>query len=198
MGMAHRMQLSERRMAAIERSNYIKEVVQQTMIAGYVVEFGVAGGISLGIISKQAEKLVPTRKVFGFDSFEGLPEEWSPNPHLVFAKGCFSYDPPDVRDNVELIKGWFEDTIPVWKEVHFGPVAFLHIDSDLYSSCATILTELNDQIVPGTIILFDELINYMNWEEGEWKALQEWLTKYDREVYELSNHVTQVAYQVTK
>ena len=68
----------------------------------------------------------------------------------------------------------------------------------LYSSCATILTELNDQIKPGTIILFDELTNYLNWEEGEWKALQEWMKIHNREVFKLGTYKTQVTYRIIK
>lgn len=176
------------------RYAHIKDSVDHIIIGGYVLEFGVGEGNSLDCITNQTD-----RRVFGFDSFAGLPENWSPSPQIIYAKGSFKYDPPEhMHDNAQLVIGWFEDTIPVWKEVNFGPIAFLHIDSDLYSSCATILTELNDQIKPGTIILFDELIGYLNWEEGEWKALQEWLNEYDREVFELGSYKTQVTYRVVK
>lgn len=168
MGEALRMQKSIDKISSADRRKHIEDSVDYIMIGGYVLEFGIGGGKSLNYISERTN-----RTVYGFDSFEGLPEEWSPNKHLIFAKGSFKYDPPEnIYDNVELVTGWFKDTIPVWKEINFGPIAFLHIDSDLYSSCVTILTELDNQIVPGTIILFDELINYINWEEGEWKALQ--------------------------
>ena len=49
-------------------------------------------------------------KVYGFDSFEGLPEKWRNG----FEKGTFNRNGnlPKVNNNVELIKGWFDDTLP--------------------------------------------------------------------------------------
>ena len=134
----------------------------------------------------------------GFDSFEGLPEPWKFNDEEVYEKGDMKFDPPFQRPNVTYVKGWFADTIPVWKETYKADIAFLHIDSDLYSSCKTVLTELNDQIVPGTIILFDELLNYPYWKDGEWKALQEWIEEYDRELVSIGKHYTQAAYKVIR
>ena len=59
-----------------------------------------------------------------------------------------------------------------------GPVAFIHIDCDLYSSTTHDLRRsLADRMVPGTIILFDEYFNYPNWEEHEFKAFQEFVTE---------------------
>lgn len=188
------MKNGELRMKSVSRCKHIKQAVAEIMISGCVLEFGVGEGNSLNCISGAT-----TRRVFAFDSFEGLPEDWQPTSHYIFAKGSFKYDPPEkIRDNVELVTGWFEDTIPVWKETHPNPVAFIHIDSDLYSSCVTVLTELNNQIVPGTILLFDELTDYDNWEVGEWKALQEWLQEYDREIYEIETYRTQATYRVIK
>lgn len=183
------------RITSVERCHHIKQAVGEILIGGYVMEFGVGAGSSLQIICNATD-----RKVIGFDSFEGLPENWATSKHIVFAKGSFKYEPPEIKGDadVELIHGWFKDTIPVWKEENKGPIAFLHIDSDLYSSCATVLTELNDQIKSGTILLFDELIDYEYWEQGEWKALQEWLAEYDREVYEIETYKTQATYRVIK
>ena len=82
-------------------------------------------------------------------------------------------------------------------------IAYLHIDSDLYSSAKTVLTKLNDRIVPGTLIVFDELINFrlmqkMNtWTQHEWKALTEWRSEYNREVTPVArSSMNQVALRV--
>ena len=56
---------------------------------------------------------------------------------------------------------------------HDGPVAFVHIDSDLYSSAKTILDNLAPRIEPGTIIVFNEYFNYPNWKQHEYRAFQE-------------------------
>jgi hypothetical protein len=68
------------------------------------LEFGVASGRTINYISK-----FTTDKVYGFDSFEGLPEKWRDG----FEKGAFNRngDLPEVNHNVELIKGWFNETL---------------------------------------------------------------------------------------
>jgi hypothetical protein len=71
-----------------------------------------------------------------------------------------------------------------------GNIGLIHIDSDLYSSARTILFGLNERIVPGTVLVFDELYlgwddvkaKYANWQAHEWRALQEWLAECDRAV----------------
>ena len=69
------------------------------------LEFGVASGKTINYISK-----FTNNKVYGFDSFEGLPENWRDG----FGKGAFSRNGnlPEVNANVELIKGWFDNTLP--------------------------------------------------------------------------------------
>ena len=102
-------------------------------------------------------------QIHGFDSFEGLPEDWRQGHE----KGTFAVGHlPRVRPNVRLYKGWFEDTLPAFREQYPGPVAFLHLDADLYSSTKTVLDILGEGIVPGTVIAFDEFFNYPGWRKG--------------------------------
>jgi len=132
---------------------------------GYILEFGVFRGTSINFMAS-----LTNETIYGFDSFEGLPEDWIPKR----SKGYFAMDKlPAVASNVKLIVGWFKDTIPEWKVNHTGNIGFIHVDCDLYSSTKTIFDELNSQIIPGTIIAFDELLNYREWLEHEWKALNE-------------------------
>ncbi len=135
---------------------------------GAILEFGVAGGESLNIIARAAKE----RPVHGFDSFEGLPEDWT--GHLEM-KGAFSQGGkmPKVEPNVTLHKGWFDDTLPEWAKRQNGKVAFLHIDCDLYSSTMTVLNILKDRLQIGTVINFDEYLNYPGWREHEYKAWQD-------------------------
>jgi hypothetical protein len=79
---------------------------------------------------------------------------------------------------VRLHKGWFNDSIPVYLQALGGkttPIAYLHVDCDLYSSTRTIFELLGDRIVPGTVIVFDEYFNYAGWEAGEYLAFQEFI-----------------------
>jgi hypothetical protein len=78
-----------------------------------------------------------------------------------------------VRPNVTLHKGWFDQTLPDFVANHPGPIAFLHVDCDLYSSTKTIFQFLGDRIVPGTVILFDEYFNYPGWRDHEHRAFTE-------------------------
>lgn len=113
--------------------------------------------------------MAPEREVYGFDSFEGLPEDWRTD----FGKGHFATPLPKVRPNVRLIKGWFNETLPTFVAQHRQAIGFLHVDCDLYSSTAAIFNALGPQIKSGTIILFDEYFNYPGWQQGEHKALIE-------------------------
>lgn len=77
-------------------------------------------------------------------------------PPLTFPQGNFALESlPTVRANVRLIEGVFEDRLSGFLLEHPDVVAFINIDSDLYSAAKTILTKLNAQIVPGTILYFD-------------------------------------------
>lgn len=141
--------------------------------SGLVLEFGVAGGKSINIIAD----LVGGREVHGFDSFEGLPEDWT--GHLE-TRGSFDRKGslPKVKRNVVLHKGWFSDTIREFKQNHDGPIAFLHIDCDLYISTREVLWQLADRLTVGTVIEFDEYFNYHSWQQHEYRAWQEFVTEH--------------------
>jgi hypothetical protein len=153
---------------------------------GHILEFGVFKGTTINLISNFFKEST----VYGFDSFEGLPEAWittKDSKKTSFDKNHFKVDIlPEVNTNVKLVKGYFDKTLPNWVNVHTGHISLLHIDCDLYSSTKTIFDELNHMIVKGTVIIFDEIYfwegnKYSNWEEGEWKALKEWINAYNRE-----------------
>ena len=134
---------------------------------GLVLEFGVATGRTLNHFAR----LLPNKTVHGFDGFDGLPEDWTSRmPKGFFARTVL----PRVRSNCELVVGWFSDTLPRFAQISRGAtVALLHVDCDLYSSAVTVLNTLKDQIVPGTVIIFDEYMNYPGWQLDEFKAWQE-------------------------
>ena len=136
---------------------------------GLYLEFGVHVGKSINHISK----IKPDKIIYGFDSFEGLPETWITD----YEAGHFKMETlPTVNANVRLVKGYFEDTLPTFVEEQGDfDVAFINIDCDLYSSTKTIFKNLKGHISSGTIICFDDFFNYPNWQEHEYKAFKEFL-----------------------
>ncbi|WP_075968138.1 class I SAM-dependent methyltransferase [Immundisolibacter cernigliae] len=144
------------------------DVISRAPVTGLWLEFGVYTGETINYIAGRASSVI-----YGFDSFEGLPENWRDG----FPKGHFSLGRlPTVKGNVELVTGWFDETLPNFLSEHPGPISFLHIDCDLYSSTKVVFDLCQDRIVPGTIIVFDEYFNYPGWEEGEFKAFQEFVS----------------------
>jgi hypothetical protein len=170
----------------------LKAALEKVEFAGLYCEFGVYSGGTINFIAS----LTPS-EVHGFDSFEGLPENW----RVGHEKGTFAMPSlPEVRPNVQLHKGWFKDTIPDFKEKHSLPIAFLHLDADLYSSTRTVLEMLGERIIPGTVIQFDEFFNYPGWLEGEYKAFSEFCAIRNAEVFYLgfTRSDQQVALKVVK
>ena len=173
----------------IERRRHLHQVMPYAELTGHVMEFGVYSGKTLYHISGHWSD----QTCWGFDSFEGLPEQWIINVNqgavtTEYGAGHFHLRgyKPEFRSNVKLVKGWFKDTIPSWLEQNPGDICFLHIDCDLYSSTRDILWTLNDRIRPGTVIAFDEMYPweesppYTQWYEHEYLALKEWLGEFNR------------------
>lgn len=157
------------------RGNHLSYAVRRSVF-GHVCEFGVQNGGTLHVL---ADYFRP-RVVHGFDSFIGLPEEWRKNAFNVTPKGAMAVQSlPIVRENARLVAGWFQDTLPKWLATNNGPMGFVHIDCDLYSSASCVLTLLKSRLIAGTVIVFDELYNwgfpqnYTEWASHEWRAMQE-------------------------
>ena len=144
--------------------------IDAAIVDGLVLEFGVRFGTSI----RQIASLVK-QDVHGFDSFEGLPESWHDNPAGSYStKGVM----PSVPQNATLHDGWFEETLPEFVKKHPEPVRFMNIDCDIYSSTKTVLDLFAQQIIPGTVIVFDEYIGNERWREDEFKAFQEAVLKH--------------------
>jgi hypothetical protein len=140
--------------------------------SGLWLEFGTYKGRSINVISTRTELTV-----YGFDSFEGLPEDWYSDINFC-KKGALNLNGilPKVNPNVHLIAGWYENTVPEFvKQLpsDVDKISFMHIDCDLYSSTKTVFDNLKHLIKPGTVIMFDEYWYNYRWEEHEYKAFQE-------------------------
>jgi len=149
--------------------------------SGQILEFGTATGRTLN----QFAHWLPQHTVVGFDSWQGLPEQFNDLP-----PGHFAQPLPPVLPNCKLVQGWFgsrppqdrsgipENTAEFYSRTNSAPLALLHIDADLYSSTHTVLTAFADHIRPGTVILFNEYWNHPTWRKHEYRAWQEHCTKH--------------------
>ena len=91
-----------------------------------------------------------------------MPEDWEANhPNGFFSTDGKIPQTDDVR--IQFIKGWFNNTIPTFKRkfVKKNPM-ILHIDSDLYSSALYTLTQVDELMQNGTVIIFDEFGDLLN------------------------------------
>lgn len=152
----------------------------------YYLEFGVFKGDSINLFSDYLSPI--SKNIYGFDSFEGLREDWK--GHVFYPKGSLSLNkkPPIVKKNVILKQGWIQDTLPNFlKDVE--KINFIHIDVDTYETTKFILNHTKKLMSNNSIILFDDLYNFTGWSVGEYKALQE---IYNEEEYEF------IAFSVNK
>ncbi|MFD7006639.1 MULTISPECIES: class I SAM-dependent methyltransferase [Rhodococcus] len=145
--------------------------LSQVEVEGLALEFGVASGTTLRIIVEQLKDA--EHEVFGFDVFSGLPQTW----RTGFPAGEFAQENlPQVR-GAQLVPGLFEDTLSGFLEKHPGPVSFVHLDADLYSSTKSVLDRIERRLVAGTVIVFDEFFNFPGWQEHEYRAWAEFVDR---------------------
>jgi hypothetical protein len=153
-----------------------------TIKDGLFLEISVCTGRTINFIAM----LNPLKTIHGFDSFKGLPEEWNQKTwdggDRIFKKGIFALlegeKLPEVLSNVKIHIGWPKDTLPTFSKSYKDKIiAFLHIDSCLYSSTKVALDGVGHMINPGTIIVFDEYYNYPTSTEHEYKAFMEFMDR---------------------
>jgi len=141
--------------------------------SGLWCEFGVYRGETLRLLAVEKGEA----RLVGFDSFNGLPEDWTRPDTKVFRAGTFACPVPDVP-GAEIVVGHFEDTLSTAAFMHTAqPLTFLHVDCDIYSAAKTVLEWAAPRLVNGAVVVFDELVGYPGFEAHEWRALGE---AYDR------------------
>ena len=113
------------------------------------------------------------KKGYGFDTFDGLPEDW----HDTKA-GTYSSNGkiPEIEGG-EFIVGKFENSLPEFFSEPRPMASVINFDADLYSSTICALNHSRSVIDKHTILIFDEFIMNKNWEQDEFKALNEFCLK---------------------
>lgn len=141
-------------------------------VQGLYVEFGVFSGYSINYFSNK----ITNKNFYGFDSFEGLREDWV---GTSVTKGTFNLDGilPKVNANVSLVRGWFDDSLPNFLKKHSDDFSFIHFDADTYESTALLLDLIGHRIVKGTVVVFDEYLGFANWQNGEYRAWKQFIEK---------------------
>lgn len=174
----------------------IFEFIKKTELADDSIdylEFGVAYGNTMRWWSTNIQN--PSARFFGFDTFEGLPEDW----HL-FQKGEMSPGGvfPDINDKrIQYFKGLFQETLlPFLKNYDNSRRKVIHIDADLYSSTLFVLTMLAPYLRKNDIIIFDEF----GVPTHEFKAFTEFISSYylEYEVLAAGNNYFQLTVKITK
>lgn len=150
----------------------LRYALDQAPGGGVVAEFGVSFGNSIRFIASLTD-----RRVYGFDSFEGLPEAWHHEPEGMYTtRGKL----PEAPGNVEFRVGWFKDTLPSFAVQLAEPLVFANVDCDLYSSTCEVLETLGHLIPAGGVICFDEYLGYETWQQDEYRAFQEYVARTGR------------------
>lgn len=160
-----------------DRFDLWRHVLRVVQPEGQLMEVGVFRGDSINFIADDRRSRGDARLVHGFDSFEGLEEDWTGEalPAGFFDQGGKL---PAVRDNVRLHKGWVQETMgPFMAGEAEKRIALLHIDTDTYTPCRFTLDAAKPFLVKGSVIVFDELVGYPNWQAHEYKALCESLAE---------------------
>ncbi len=134
------------------------------------LEYGVANAMSFRWWTEN--NLNSSSSFHGFDTFEGLPEDWG-----GYKKGDMGHPIQQFDDErVHFYKGLFQDTLCDF--INDNNVALkakqkiIHLDADLFSSTIFVLSQLYQYLNKGDIILFDEF-NVANHEYLAYKIFTE-------------------------
>lgn len=153
------------------------------------LEFGVWKGWSFGQWLKLNRH--PDSRFYGFDSWEGLPEDWHKNREA----GAFSTDgqPPAIEDaRGAFLKGWFHDTLPMFLRTHpLNRPTVIHIDCDLYGGTLYALASLDPYLPHDVYVLFDEFYDVQHEFKGFTDYCKAFMREWEPVAYR--DHFVQVA-----
>lgn len=130
-------------------------IFREKNLGGSIIylEFGVSGGYSFDWWLKKNQD--PGSSFAGFDTFEGLPEDWGGFPKGAMSTGSVIPQTDDKR--ATFFKGLFQDTLPAFlKSLDHAQRKVIMMDADLYTSTLYVLTSLAPFLQKGDIIFFDQ------------------------------------------
>jgi hypothetical protein len=177
---------------ARDRFDVLSIVAQETQnLQGNAMEFGVFQGVTLKHI---ARAISPGRQVIGFDTFEGLPDDWG----CLLEKGTFATEVPSLIDypNASLQIGRIEETLPNFLKKERKPVSLLHIDCPYYEINMFILEHILPFMPSQSIIVFDEFYGYPSFEMHEYKAWSETCNRFNLEILAIAYSSRSAAFKL--
>ncbi|QZA12185.1 class I SAM-dependent methyltransferase [Mycolicibacterium holsaticum DSM 44478 = JCM 12374] len=158
---------------------------------GLLLDLGVWIGWSTRLLAEKSG-----RRVYGFDTFEGLVEDWQIDDQKLIRAGALSIAEPfaqrliedtgvTIEDgipaalgrDVQFVRGSTYDTLAPFLDAHPGPIRLFHMDLDTYDSCLHALETCKERFTVGSILVFDEYLV----TNGEMRAFYEFQNKYDFE-----------------
>lgn len=146
--------------------------IEEIKLGDVCLEFGVWRGGSINYFAHAR----PDNEFHGFDSFDGLPQDWirgRPRGHFKTERGCLKFAP-----NVIIHEGLFCDTIPKLESCVREKVKFIHIDCDLGTSTSEVLWGMERAIrLNNCLLLFDEFYNYGGYEDHEFKSFLNFINR---------------------
>ena len=136
---------------------------------GDYLEFGVYAGTSFicmhNTLNDRGLKQV---RLFGFDSFEGLPDGATTDDDGLWQPGAFKAEYEVVSDRIAaagasaprgtLIKGWFSDTLKpdTAEQLGIRKAGVIMVDADMYTSSKQALDFCAPLIRDEAVVLFDD------------------------------------------
>jgi tetratricopeptide (TPR) repeat protein len=150
-------------------------------IPGDIVEFGIYQGWWINFLWQASETVGLRRRIYGFDSFEGLSEPHPEHDQAFWKKGQYACGLEQVSKNVrlserprlKLVKGFFEKSLLSPEALLAEQFCYARIDCDIYQPALECLRYLGPRLADGAIVVFDDWPHTRGF--GEQRALEEWL-----------------------
>lgn len=157
--------------------------IRDQQIEGDIAEFGIFQGGWINFLYDVTQQIGLPRRIYGFDSFEGLSDPHPEHDHAFWQKGQYACSLEQVSRNVQaaarprikLIKGFFEKSLRSPEALVADRFAYVRIDCDIYLPALDCLRYLGPRLSDGAILVFDDWPHLRGF--GEQRAFEEWLPR---------------------
>jgi hypothetical protein len=163
----------------LQALNIVERLDSALQQPGDVIECGIFQGVTSILMAKLMDIRQSDKKLFLFDSFQGLPEpDRQVDASLRFQKGAWSAGRKEVEallakynvlQRCVIYEGWFSETLQKLNDDQ--QFCFAYIDADLYSSTVDCLKHIWKRMGQNSVAVFDD---YHHPSGGVRKALDEW------------------------